>query len=376
MKKYLTLLTILFSQVLMAQVDRDATSATQELYQKLDGISLSFRNNQKILIGQQNAFTEGKSWVKFNDHIGTPLRSDMHEVAGIHPAIFGIDFPEIGHWNKNVIIDNIREVHRRGGVFTLSWHMHAHSLVNDGKGDGGFKDTTTKVVKHILPGGHAHEKLKELLDKLVVFAQEISDIPIIFRPYHEHTGSWFWWGKKHCTKEEYIQLWRFTVDYLKSKGVHNMLYAYSPNHIESDYLERYPGDEYVDILGTDMYFNNFIEDLWNFGPAKLSEWKHDVIWLLREADRRNKIPAITEFGNQAIKIKKFWTDYFGWPLERAGVEQITGKNKLPKRGVAFILLWRNAYSSTGEHYFAPIPGHKQNPNFMSLLTKGIFQGID
>lgn len=53
-------------------------------------------------------------------------------------------------------------------------------------------------------------------------------VPVLFRPWHEHTGSWFWWGEKLCTPEEYKALWHMTVDILRSDGVDNALYAYSP----------------------------------------------------------------------------------------------------------------------------------------------------
>ena len=75
-------------------------------------------------------------------------------------------------------------------------------------------------------------------------------IPVIFRPFHELNGSWFWWGGKNCTPEEIKQLYRFTVAYLRDqKNVHNLLYAYNTDRFttKEDYLERYPGDEWVDI---------------------------------------------------------------------------------------------------------------------------------
>lgn len=358
-------------QSVMAQIDSEATPETKDLYQKLQSISLSFRDQQKVLLGQQNAFNEGRGWVKHNNRLGSPLESDMHKASGIHPAVYGLDFPEIGHWNKTAIVENIREVHKRGGIFTLSWHMPA--FVNDGKGDGSFYDTTTQVVKHILPGGSHHQIFLKKLDEFVSFAIELKDVPIVFRPYHEHTGSWFWWGDKHCSRAEYIRLWHFTVNYFKSKNVHNLLYAYSPSHINDKYFEKYPGDNYVDILGVDVYFKTFLKDIPDFGLNRLGEWKKDVLTLMREADKRNKIPAITEIGNAGVHIENFWTDYFGWPLEREGVEQIT--SDLPERGIAYIMLWGNGNNKDPEGFYGTFPGHKQNENFNSLLSKGIFEGL-
>jgi mannan endo-1,4-beta-mannosidase len=70
-------------------------------------------------------------------------------------------------------------------------------------------------------------------DKVAAFISQLKDstgklIPIIFRPYHEFDGDWFWWGKRHCTREEFIELWKTTVDYFEKKhGLRNILWAFS-----------------------------------------------------------------------------------------------------------------------------------------------------
>ena len=370
MKTFLLFLLVSFQ--VYAQVDQEATPEARELYRKLTAVSLSLNHDQKILIGQQNAFTEGRGWRLGNESLGQPLKSDMQQVSGFHPAVLGIDFNEIGDWNRDLMGEHMREVHKLGGAVTLSWHMNA--LIDDGQKDNSAWDTTTKVVKHILPGGEKHDVLKGKLDLLADYLLSIKEIPVIFRPWHEHNYSWFWWGAKHCKRREYIKLWRFTVDYLKSKGVHNVLYAYSPNNIEDDYLDRYPGDRYVDILGVDHYFHNAAFDIGMFGPWPLSNYKNDVVWLCQEASARGKIPAITEFGQEGLTYDRFWTDYFGWPLERAGMEQITEDEEMPERGIAYILLWRNDIKDP-KHFFGPFPGHALNDNFQLLLTKKIFKGL-
>jgi mannan endo-1,4-beta-mannosidase len=357
-----------------AWVDKNLSQEGKILFERLNQASLSLNSSsQEIFLGQQNAFLQGQGWYQTNNDLGSELQSDMFEVSQIHPAVLGLDFLEIGHWNEEIILEKIQLVHAQGGIITLSWHMP--SLIDDGKGDGSFFDTTSKVVRHILPGGKAHENYLSNLQRLISFLKLIENIPVIFRPFHEHNGSWFWWGKKHCSKIEYISLWRFTVDFLKDKGVHNLLYAYSPDQIKNDYLERYPGDDYVDILGVDAYFKNPLINFWNLGFQPLKNWKTDIIWLLREADKRNKIPAITEFGEEGIKTDRFWTDYMGWPIEKAGIIQLVGEKNLPKRGISYLMLWRND-SSNLSHFFGPIPGHKENENFKMLLRKKIFKGLD
>ena len=76
------------------------------------------------------------------------------------------------------------------------------------------------MVKHILPGGSRHETFKSDLKIIADFAHNAKNhvgelIPIIFRPWHEFDGNWFWWGRNHCTVEEFKELYRFTVTYLR-----------------------------------------------------------------------------------------------------------------------------------------------------------------
>ena len=84
---------------------------------------------------------------------------------------------------------------------------------------GNFYDTT-QVVRHILPGGSYHATFKADLKIIADFAHNAKGddgelIPIIFRPWHEFDGNWFWWGKNHCSVEEFKKLYRFTVTYLQ-----------------------------------------------------------------------------------------------------------------------------------------------------------------
>lgn len=115
----------------------------------------------------------------------------------------------------------------RGAVNTISWHC-ANPVSGGNSWDG------TRAVYSIIPGGENHEKFKGWLDKVADFmlslkSPEGEPIPLIFRPWHEHTGSGFWWGKGNATAQEFIALWQFTISYLRDeKGLHNLIWAYSP----------------------------------------------------------------------------------------------------------------------------------------------------
>ena len=115
-----------------------------------------------------------------------------------------------------------------------------------------------------MPGGELHEKYKSILQRVGEYARNLTgvygeNIPVIFRPFHEYDGSWFWWGANHCTPDEFKELYRFTVTYLRDTlQVHNFIYAFSPDckfKTLEEFLVRYPGDEYVDLIGMDNYWD-------------------------------------------------------------------------------------------------------------------------
>jgi len=265
-------------------VDRQATKETLNLYRNLKKLM-----KKGIMFGHQDDLAYGVGW-KYEAG-----RSDVKDVTGDYPAVYGF---ELGHLeiDAQINLDSvpfnkmkefIREVYERGGVVTLSWHLN-----NPLTGKSAW-DAVPGTVASILPTGDKNDKYQVWLNNLAEFVSDLKGskgelIPIIFRPYHELNGSWFWWGKNHCTPEQFTQLWKWTVLYLRdTKHVHNLLYAYNTDRFanKDEYLERYPGDEFVDILKPDYNrFNGFnqsissYEDILQPGEIILfpSGWFHDV----------------------------------------------------------------------------------------------------
>lgn len=356
-----------------AQIDPNATAATKQLRKKLNDISLSVgKNKQSVLLGQQNAYLEGQKRRLNDSNIKEKLQSDMNDAVGVQPAVVGYDFIEFYNGNIKLITQQMREVHKRGGVVTLSWHTP--TVVRDFIGNNSAHDISAPVVKHILPGGKNHKEFLAQLDLLASFLLSVKDVPIIFRPWHEHNFSWFWWGNLNCTETEFIGLWRFTVQYLMKKGVHNLLYAYSPISL-GNYFDRYPGDQYVDVFGLDHFFKGYLIDnlIYSFS-SPLSDWRKSVLELSQAASDHNKIPAITEFGLQGCFYKNYWTDFVLWPLEKGSMEALAGPGRAPRKAPAYFVLWRNNPDSRG-NYYGPIPGHKNNENFKLMMSKKIFKGL-
>jgi len=231
--------------------------------------------------------------------------------AGVSEALYGTDFmfltdiiknPGNSYYTKKhtEIRDLIKSNYRSGRVITMCWHFR-NPIVGETasfywKNLIATNPNQAEIVPRLIPGGDNNELFKQYLDVVANFAKTLIDdngdyIPVIFRPWHEQDGDWFWWGKGHASKEEYVALWRFTVEYLRDvKNVHNFLYAYSPggDTDKAKYLEWFPGDEYVDILGMDHYLQDKADIL--------TKPKAKIETLCSIAEEKNKIAAITETG--------------------------------------------------------------------------------
>ncbi|HRX94353.1 MAG TPA: glycosyl hydrolase, partial [Chitinophagaceae bacterium] len=192
-------------------IDKLATSETKALYKNLYTLS-----QKHILFGHQHATEYGHGWS------GEEGRSDVRSVTGSHPAVIGVDFSGLSGRSQNeiektktLLRKTITDTYNRGGVTTVSWHF------NNPLSPGGFYwiDTVSKAsVKYLIPGGEYHNTYKETLNSIADFVKSVKGkdgepVPMIFRPFHEFDGYWFWWGRNHCTTDDFVSLWKFTVSY-------------------------------------------------------------------------------------------------------------------------------------------------------------------
>jgi len=331
-------------------VDQKATVETINLFNNLKKLS-----KDHTLFGHQHATEYGRGWA------GEENRSDVKSVTGSHPGVIGVDIsglsgrsrPEIEKAKKDVA-KNVIDTYNRGGVTTVSWHF------NNPVSRGGFYwvDTLSlPAVKYIIPGGKAHEVYKIILRDVADWAHRIKGadgklVPVIFRPYHELDGEWFWWGKPHCTKDEFVSLWKFTVSYLRdSLDVHNFIYAFSPDNkfsTEGEFLERYPGDDFVDMVGVDNY-GDMGRDGYSLDKASL---KLKII--SDYAIKKGKLAAFTETGLESIPNPTWWTGTLLKVMRQHNSQ------------LCYVLVWRND-SKSPTHYYAPVPGHVSEPDFLKFF---------
>ncbi|WP_207431525.1 glycoside hydrolase family 26 protein [Sabulibacter ruber] len=330
-------------------IDRKATAETKALYQNLGNLA-----KKHTLFGHQHATEYGHGWSGDKD------RSDVKSVTGSHPAVIGVDFsgfsgrsPEAIKSAKEALRQNVVDTYNRGGVTTAAWHF------SNPISKGGFywvDSLSLPAVKYIIPGGQAHEQYKEILRGIGEWAHSVKGAdgklaPVIFRPFHEFDGEWFWWGKPHASREDFISLWRFTVSYLRdSLNVHNFIYAFSPDnrfHSEAQFLERYPGDEWVDMVGMDNY-GDMGRDRYAVDTAA-----YKLKILADYAKKAGKLAAFTETGLESIPDTTWWTNTL-----------LPAMRKYPLE-LSYVLVWRNDTRSP-THYYAPFPGQVSVPNFLKF----------
>ena len=212
------------------------------------------------LTGQHN-FPDSLS--KFSNRIS--------EITGAEAAVWGSDLSTLNGNTRPALVDEAIRQHKAGSVITLMWHAgrpgdrYQYDQDLDVKGryySGQWEDLLT-------PGTNEHGAWEEKVDNLAFYLRKLQQarVPILFRPYHEMNGNWFWWHSDPSS-EHFVRLWkmlyqRLTVDH----GLNNLIWVWNPHapipgDPEADdvafaYEKYYPGDNYVDILATDVYNGKF-----------------------------------------------------------------------------------------------------------------------
>jgi mannan endo-1,4-beta-mannosidase len=321
------------------------------LYKNLQEISATH-----VMVGHQDALAYGMGWK------GEEFRTDINDVLGDHPAVFGWD---LGHMGDSLNIDGVpfgemkrwaKAAYEKGGINTFSWHMRNYAI-------SGTSWDTDSCVETCLPGGEVHELYLEKLDQAAEFFSSLENesgelIPVIFRPFHEMTGGWFWWGKGNCSPDQYKALFRFTIDYLrKEKQMHQLIVAYSTDIFSSadQFMEFYPGDDYVDVVAFDDYHGLANRER-SFETIQRLEILDSI------ATAHQKLMAISETGLETIPNEKWFTDVV---LHTLDANESTRK-------AAWILFWRNGRP---DHYYVPYPGQESAPDFIEFMNSDLMLSL-
>ena len=356
MPRPITIIIAMLAMISCGSLQEPAQTLAEGLLSRLETLA----GDGKIMYGHQDDLMYGHSW-KLEDDASEFVQSDVYSTCGKYPAVYGMDLGgiEMG-WTHNLDkndFDNMRAAavahHERGGVVTFSWHPR-----NPLTGGDSWDVSSDQVVASILPGGEKHEYFMSWLEKAADFMASIKTadgqpVPLIWRPWHEHTGSWFWWGRNLCTPQQYIALWHMTYRYMmEERGLTNLVWAYSPGAGElwnpELFVERYPGDGYVDMVGFDCY---------QYGTAEqyAADMRNALEVTSAFAQEHSKLMAVTETGYETLKDPTWWTEVL-YPIVK-------------DYPVSYVLTWRNACDME-HHYYAPFPGQASAEDFKA------FAGLD
>lgn len=207
--------------------------------------------NKKIISGAMtlNSIADSKPW----------LIDYIKANTGKEVALVGIDFLHVNAgytwYNDNTPVDDAIAYYKRNGIPTMMWHWRDPSRITNSfyKKDANHTDGTTFDITKI--NEPTSTEYKAMLSDIDFVANQLkraqaANVPIIWRPLHEAAGGWFWWGAKDgasCKK-----LWQIMYDRMVNfHGLNNLIWVWTYETSEDG--TWYPGDEYVDIIGRDIY---------------------------------------------------------------------------------------------------------------------------
>ena len=240
----------------------------------------------------------------------------IKNLTGDYPALLGLDMMDYtpsrtALGTSSSAVDKAIEFHKKGGIVTFCWHWNApteylNSTANSSDGWwGGFYTKNSKFdIAKVMNGQDANGK--KLLDRdIKAIAEQLkklekAGVPVIWRPLHEASGGWFWWGAQG--PDAYKKLWKYLYKELTNTyGCNNLIWVY--NGQSADW---YPGDEYVDIVGEDIYPGNHVYD------PQVSRFKQAINY-----GSKTKITALTENGcifdiDSAVSINALWCWFMTW----------------------------------------------------------------
>lgn len=266
-------IVFLISNAVAAQeitpVNKNATPKVQKLLRYLYQIQ-----DKHTLAGQHNY-----------NHEMNRYSEKAQEIGGRYPAIWGTDFIWSGEQDPGQkIVEEAIQRHKSGMIVTLMWHAgrpideppyNWNESIQGELTEEEWRELTT-------PGTPLHAHWRDQADVVASYLKQLqeADVPVLWRPYHEMNGVWFWWGDKKG-EDGYAKLWKLLYDrFVNYHKLNNLIWVWNanaPRDIPKDeaysYKDYYPGSEYVDVLATDVYNFDYeqkdYQDLLDLAAGKL-----------------------------------------------------------------------------------------------------------
>ena len=296
--------------------DSGRTARTEQLSENLKALG----DSSVYLFGQHEATVYGIGWeTDYANDSTVHSRSDVKSVCNDFPALLGFDLGHIEQGDERnlygVPFSRIRlEVfahYDRGGLVSLSWTVNRQAITDE-----------------------AIQRVAEFINSLET--PYGVRVPVLFRLRE--------------TSHDVSPLSKI-ITRMKENGVTNALYVYDvslePDGDEARYMEHYPGDDLIDVMGLDCYCSE--GDVANFAAVL----DRNLTTVCAIAKQHHKAIALTETGFEGIKTDDWWTATLA-PI-------------LSRHPVSYVLVWRNAHDKPG-HFFAPYPGHPSTSDFIRFYN--------
>lgn len=204
--------------------------------------------------------------------VGSTRLIVVHRQTKHYPAVFGQDFgfDAPGTWDginfRQQIVDEAIRRHQEGFIITLMWHavrpIEEEPVAFRESIQGELTDQQWQEL--ITPGTKINERWKSQVDVIAWHLKQLRNagVPVLWRPYHEMNGAWFWWGQK-AGETGYKKLYRMLYERLvQFHGLNNLIWVYNANEVTENvdpYAKYYPGHDVVDVLATDVYRGGFAQ---------------------------------------------------------------------------------------------------------------------
>ncbi|MGN0650785.1 MAG: glycosyl hydrolase [Oscillospiraceae bacterium] len=264
----------------------NATPEAQRVYEYVNEMY-----KQKIISGQQES-----TWM------GTPDYEMEHilKASGKLPAIRGLDYM---HMDFDGVNKRAVEWWEKGGIVTICWHCGSDFT---GEWTDCMQDEITDWDKALTEGTPEYDTLIKGMDmgaKALLELQE-AGVPVLWRPFHELNGHWFWWSKGGA--DNFKTLWKIMYDrYTNHWGLNNLIWVFGYSHsngVINQMEDWYVGDEYCDIVGADSYDKGSNAKLYNAVVKFIGDRKpvcfHEC----------GTIPTVNELNND----KAMWCYFMTW----------------------------------------------------------------
>lgn len=228
-----------------------------------------------------------------NAQVGQVIRVEVKNVASGAQGSFkngswseiapGTDYFEItGDYTLTITADVLNALQDGGLIIgghdytAVAVYLESNSTVLNPNTDYAFykADTEFDAANALVEGTWENKVFTEDLKNMATYLKLLrdADIPVLWRPFHEASGGWFWWGKDAAS---FKALWVAMFDYFKAEGLNNLIWVWTAQGNDEDW---YPGEQYVDIIGRDIYGKTTAECVSDYASSA-ANYGHNMISL-------------------------------------------------------------------------------------------------